>query len=308
MTGMKKHPLLSVIMTVYNGEAFLQETLDGVFAQTFTDFELVAVNNASTDGTQALLDAVTDKRLRIVQAPVHGSFGDGIRLAYEHARGKYIAVQDADDVSLPERFAREVAALEADLSVGLVSSAYEYIDQYGTHLGFGYAPVDQATLVDTFQTSNPLTHSTFMYRKTAADDVGGYPAEYAYGPDFALVIRMLKAGWKVRVLEDVLLKWRQHVGQASLVSTLNVTRALDALRLYGEARDLQGVSPAAARLGARNLVKCKMQYAMALLGEARWDEGLTHLAAGIAANPLYGSAYLGYQFCRKVGLLAPAEP
>ena len=119
---MAQVPKLSVIMTVYNGEAFLQETLDAVWAQTYRDFELVVVNNGCTDGTQDILDAVDDERLRVIQAPQHGSFGDGIRMAYNHTKGRYLAVQDGDDIPLPDRFAKQVAALDADLSLGLVSS------------------------------------------------------------------------------------------------------------------------------------------------------------------------------------------
>ena len=218
-------PRLSVITTVYNGEAFLQETLSAVLAQTFTDFEWVVVNNGCTDGTQAILDGAGDTRLRVIQAPSHGTFGDGIRLAYENAKGEFVAVQDADDVPMADRFAQQIAAFEQDETLGLVSSAFEDIDQDGKHLSFTRPPLELQGLVDAFQTTNPLAHSTYMYRKAASDAVGGYPDQFAYGPDFALVIRLIKAGWGVRVLEDVLLKLRQHVGQASLAPALSVTRA-----------------------------------------------------------------------------------
>ncbi|MBL4613378.1 MAG: glycosyltransferase, partial [Magnetovibrio sp.] len=196
-------------MTVFNGAKYLQETLDAVWAQSFTGFELVVVNNGSTDGTQVILDSVNDHRLRIIQAPHHGTFGDGIRLAYQNAKGKYIAVQDGDDVPMVDRFAKQVAALDADKSLGLVSSAFEDIDQDGYHLGTTNPPTVMQDMLDAMQTANPLAHSTYMYRKVATDAVGGYPLEYAYGPDFGLVIRLIKAGWGVRVLGDVLLKLRQ---------------------------------------------------------------------------------------------------
>lgn len=301
-------PKLSVIMTVYNGEAFLQETLDGVFAQTFADFELVVVNNGCTDGTQAILDRVGDARLRVIQAPKHGTFGDGIRLAYTNARGDYIAVQDGDDVSMPDRFAAQVAALDADTGLGLVSAAFEDIDQDGNPLGFNHPPTALADLVDAFQVSNPLAHSTYMYRRVAADAVGGYPTEYAYGPDFGLVIRLIKAGWGVRVLDDVLLKLRQHVGQASLAPTLSVTRAHDAFHLYAEAAALTGVSPSARRAGARNVTKCAIRYALALTGEGHHRAGWGRLFAALARHPLYSAVYLGYRFGRRLGLVSSGAP
>lgn len=298
---------LSVIMTVYNGEAFLQETLDAVFAQTFMDFELVVVNNGCTDGTQALLDAVNDARLRVIHNPNPGTFGDGIRLAYANAKGLFIAVQDADDVPLPDRFAQQIAAFEIDEALGLVSSAFEDIDQDGNHLGFSHPPTDVQGLVDAIQTSNPLAHSTYMYRKAAADAVGGYPDKYAYGPDFALVVRLIKAGWRVQVLDSVLLKLRQHVGQASLAPALDVTRAHDAYYLYQEASELAGVSPPARHAGMRNITKCRARYAFALMGEGRLRDGCGHLFAVLARHPLYGGAYLGYRLGRKFGLFSPTQ-
>ena len=145
-------PTLTVITTVYNGEAFFQETLDGVFAQTFTDFEWVVVNNGCTDGTQAMLDAIEDDRLRVVQNPDGKTFGEGIRVAYENAKGQYIAVQDADDVPLSDRFQAQVTALEADEKLGLVSSAYEDIDANSKPLGNHFPPSDQQGLIDALQT------------------------------------------------------------------------------------------------------------------------------------------------------------
>jgi len=292
----------SVIMTVYNGEKFLQETLDSVWAQTFTDFELVVVNNGSTDDTQAILDGSDDPRLRVVQAPKHGTFGEGIRLAYQNAKGQYIAVQDADDVPLIDRFEKQVAALDADSSLGIVCGGFEEVDVDGHHLSLMHPPSTHQELIDTFQNTNPLAHSTYMYRRVAADQVQGYPVEYAYGPDFGLVIRMLKKGWKIKVLDDVVLKQRIHGGQASVVAQFNVMRSHDALYLYGEAVKLDGVSPLARRLGARNLVKCRLLYAMALMADGRMLDGSWQMFLGLLRNPLYTMVYLGYRFCRSLGL------
>jgi len=295
-------PKLSVITTVYNGEVFLKETLDAVLNQTFADFEWVVVNNGSTDGTQAILDAVDDHRLKVIQAPKHGTFGDGIRMAYQNACGRYIAVQDADDVPLPDRLEKQTAALDADKSLAIVSGGFEEIDIDGNHLRFMYPPTTSQALVDVYQSANPLAHSTYMYRRVASDQVQGYPVEYAYGPDFGLVVRMLKRGWGIKVLDDVLLKQRIHAGQASVVAKFNVMRSHDALFLYQEAGMLENVSPSARRSGARNQVKCRLLYALALLSEGHVLDGSWEMMLGLLRNPLYGVAYLGYRFGRWVGL------
>lgn len=298
-------PTLSVIMTVYNGEDFLQEALNAVWAQTYTDFELVVVNNGSTDDTQAILDAVDDPRLRVVQAPSHGTFGDGIRLAYRQARGRYIAVHDADDESLPERFEKQIAAFEADNSLGMVFGAFQDMDQNGVVSEIHHPPRLRQDLIDAFQTHNPLAHSTYMYRRVAADQVFGYPTEYAYGPDFALVIRVMKKGWGVQVLDDVLLKLRLHPGQTSILPTFSVTRAHDALYLFREAARLDTISLKARRAGSRHIVKCMLQYALALMADGQVREGAKQVFAGLLRHPIYGLVYLAYRLGLRSGLMRP---
>lgn len=300
-------PTLSVIMTVYNGEAFLQETLDAVWAQTFTDFELVVVNNGCTDGTQDILDAVTDGRLRVLHAPSHGTFGDGIRMAYRNARGRYIAVQDADDVSLPERFAKQVAALDDDASLGIVFGAFQDMNETGVLGEVHHPPATRQGLINAFQTHNPLAHSTYMYRRVATDLVQGYPPQYAYGPDFGLVMRLMQKGWGVKVLDDIVLKLRLHPGQTSIAPKLTATRSHDALYLFKEAAQLPGVSTSARHAGRLHLAKCRILYGLALVSEARISSGLGHLGLALASHPLYGFAYLGYSFARRAGFVRSTE-
>jgi glycosyltransferase involved in cell wall biosynthesis len=296
------HPKLSIIMTVYNGEAFLRETLDAVMASTFSEWEMVIVNNVSTDGTQAILDDFDDPRIRIVYPETHGTFGDGIRLAYSNARGEYIAVQDGDDVSLPTRFAHQVAALDADPKLGLVSGWYELIDQDSVKFEERHPPETHQELIDAYQKWNPLAHSSYMYRRAASDQIDGYPVEYAYGPDFALCIRLIKAGWKVRVLPEVVLKLREHGGQTSLATNLSAMRGHDAVHLFREAYNLPGVSPNAKRLGQRYNAKRMIQYGFALMNENQWSKGIRQLISGLAHHPLYSLVYLGYRLLKILGL------
>lgn len=303
---MSEAPRLSVIMTVYNGEDFLTETLDAVWAQTFTDFELVVVNNGSTDGTQAILDDVDDDRMRVIhQTKQNATFGDGIRLAYKHARGQFIAVQDADDVSMPERFAKQVAAFDLDANLGLVIGAFQDMDKDGNLADVHCPPTERQALINAFQTHNPMAHSTYMYRREASDQVGGYPLEYAYGPDFGLAIRLIKNGWGVKVLNDVVLRLRLHAGQTSMLPTVGVTRAHDALYLFLEAAGLDSISPMARRMGGRHIAKCTVQYALALLGDGFGREGLKQLFFGLLRHPLYSLVYLGYRLSLRLGLMKP---
>ncbi len=295
---------LSVIMTVYNGERFLRKTLDAIFAQTFSDFELVVVNNSCTDGTQAILDSYEDSRLRIVhQTLAKPTFGDGIRLAYANARGEFIAVNDGDDVPFPERFERQVAALQADPKVALVSGFYTEIDEHSHYVRDCTPPCEVTGLIETYQSANPLAHSTYMYRKSVADQVGGYVEKYHYGSDFALAMALLKAGWKITVLPHNVMKIRIHSAQASQVAELSVMRAREAVELFGEAATLPGLSAQGRKLARKNGAKRLVQYGFALFEDAQRLLGMGKFIKAMFKSPLYGTGYFLFRLACYVGLM-----
>ncbi len=301
---MSSKPFLSVIMTVYNGEVFLRETLDAIFGQTFSDFELVVVNNGCTDSTQDILDSYDDPRLRVVRQTLEKpTFGDGIRLAYANARGEFIAVNDGDDVPLVERFEKQVTALKADKDLGLVSGWFEEIDENSAHLQDCAPPTDLAVLYETYQSANPLAHSTYMYRKSAADQVGGYVEKYHYGSDFALVLEMIKAGWKIKVLSEQVLKLRVHSGQASQAVDLSVMRAFEAKELFAIAATLPNLSVDARKHAKKNNTKRIIQYGFSLWAENRTGEGWKEIISALVKSPLYGSKYFLFRVGCHMGVI-----
>jgi len=117
---------VSAIMPTYNAMPYLRDAIESVLAQTFTDWELIVVNDASTDASAALLAQYTDPRIRVYRLPENAGRARARNLALQWARGKYIAPCDSDDLCLPERFAREVAYLDQHPEVGVVSSQIEY--------------------------------------------------------------------------------------------------------------------------------------------------------------------------------------
>ena len=101
---------VSVLLTTYNGADFLRETLDSVLAQRFSDFEVVVVDDASTDATPDVLAACADPRVRLLRSPRQLGVAEARNFGFSHCRGVYIAAQDHDDLSRPHRLARQVAA------------------------------------------------------------------------------------------------------------------------------------------------------------------------------------------------------
>ena len=126
-------PRVSVLMPVYNGAATLERAVDSILGQSFSDFEVLLHDDGSQDGSAALIDTLLrrDDRLRASRFAVNRGLGAAMAHLAELARGEYLAIQEQDDVSLPDRLAAEVAVLDAEPEVGLVSGIAEWVDETG---------------------------------------------------------------------------------------------------------------------------------------------------------------------------------
>ena len=166
-------PGVSVVMSAYNEERYLATAVDSILGQTFHDFELVVVDDGSTDGTPQVLARYDDPRLRVVRQPNQGltaSLIHGLSLA----RGKYIARMDADDLAYPDRLGRQAAFLDANPAVGLLGTAFDEIDAEGRVIGRRPCPTGDAALRRTLIRYNPFFHSSIMLRRGPVEAVGGY--------------------------------------------------------------------------------------------------------------------------------------
>ena len=130
-------PRLSVILPVYNGSAFLAEAMESVLNQTFRDFELLVIDDASTDGSAAVAEQFGDPRVRVIRQEANRRLPATLNHGLDLARGEWVARMDADDICHPQRFARQVAFLEAHPDHGVVGSWSEDIDEYGKPFPMG---------------------------------------------------------------------------------------------------------------------------------------------------------------------------
>ena len=208
-------PKVSVILPVYNGEADLQEAIDSVLAQTFTDFELIAINDGSRDGSGRILDALDDPRVRVVHQDNMGlalTLNRGIQLA----GGEYIARQDADDVSMPERLSRQVAFLDANPACGLLGT-WSVIRQGDQDTQRGHRhPCDKGELQMRLLFDSFFVHSSVMLRRSALTVSGPYPTDPERNPpeDFDLWLRLARTH-EIANLAEPLLIYRELPGSIS---------------------------------------------------------------------------------------------
>ena len=237
-------PLTSVVMTVFNGERFLREAIDSILSQTFSDFELLVINDGSTDGTAAILDsyARADPRVRVHHEEHKGqvdSYNRGCGLA----RGKYIALMDQDDVSMPDRLERQIRFLENHEKVGLLGGAVEGIDDQGRWVFIEQPPLEDEPIRAALRSfSFPICHPAVVMRKQAFDATGGYRAPFMPAEDYDLFYRIIE-GWSVANLPDVVLRKRIHSNQSSVRNLRQEILSLLAAHALSLARQRHAVEP-----------------------------------------------------------------
>jgi len=186
-------PRISVILPTYNGEEYLQDALQSIFAQTYSDFEVIAINDGSTDQTPEILDSVKDKRLKVIYQKNHGlalSLNIGIRAA----TGEFIARQDQDDISLPTRFEKQVEYFDNHPKCGLLGThANIWKNNQKTKRKIQH-PYDNATLQLLGLFNCRFVHSSVMARTEVMINAGMYPSDPLRNPpeDFDLWLRMMK--------------------------------------------------------------------------------------------------------------------
>jgi glycosyltransferase involved in cell wall biosynthesis len=201
--------LVSVVMRVYNGERYLRDAIESILGQTFSNFELLVVNDGSTDGTPAVLSEYRrDPRVRVIKQPNSGANAAASRGVRE-ARGTYVAIMDADDRSDPHRLAKQVAFLEQNADHVLVGSAMRIINEQGRPVAYRQYPLDDDSLRAATMIHNPFGHSTICFRRAEALACGGYTTEFDGAEDFDFNVRLRMLG-KAANLPEALVDYRVH--------------------------------------------------------------------------------------------------
>src|SRR5688572_6206385 len=154
------NPKISVIVSTYNGERYIKETIASLLSQTFGDLELIVSNDGSTDRTAEILRSFDDNRLIVVESDRNRGIANSQNHAFSLARGEYVALQDHDDLALPVRLERQLAFLEEHSNVGLVGSGCIVIDKEGQPTGGWTVPLSDIDLKWSLLIHNPFLHTS----------------------------------------------------------------------------------------------------------------------------------------------------
>jgi glycosyltransferase involved in cell wall biosynthesis len=207
-------PQVSVLVAVHNGERFVAEAIESVLAQTFGDWELVIVDDASTDSTAARLQSFDDARIVVVTRAQSRGLAAALNAGLAHCRAPLVARLDADDRCHPERLARQCARMTADSQLGALGSFVREIDVSGVPIGRRHVPVGVDNVVKTLRWRSALAHPTVMFRKALVLEVGGYRPETNRYEDYDLWLR-LAAVCRIDNVDAELLDYRVHPAQVT---------------------------------------------------------------------------------------------
>lgn len=237
-------PAISVILPVYNAAAYLRAAVESVLGQTFRDFELIAVDDGSTDGSGALLAELArlDERVRVISRPntgIVGALNDGVAAA----RADLLARMDADDAAEPGRLAAQYAHMAAEPGCAVLGTGAWLIDARGEVVGRHEPALEPERIMGHLLAGDGgvLLHPTILMRRAALDAAGGYRREYELAEDLDLYFRLLRQGAASNLAEP-LLRYRQH-GASANFSRRETQRAIVA-RIVERERAERGLTNA----------------------------------------------------------------
>ena len=280
---------ISVVMAVYNGEKYLAEAARSILDQSFRDFELIIVNDGSTDGSREIASALNDARVRLIDNPGNRGLPYSLNTGFAQAQGEYIARMDADDIAMPHRLAAQLSFMEANPQIGISGSA---IRRFGAGRGTWKPPCDDSQLKARLIWDCPFAHPTIILRrKFWMDNNLAYDIKAGGGADYRFWVSC--AGLTVLAnLPQVLLNYRLHSAQigsiGAKVQEEDATFArLDALRRH------IGIDPDAEQQ--------RLHWLLCNAGYGAPPEDVRKVADWVA---LLGQAAGGVSFCRPEHLLA----
>jgi len=217
-------PLVSIIMNVRNGAAFMREALDSVMAQTFTDWELIVWDDCSTDDSSAIVAAYADPRVRYFLSPEETPLGQARNNAIRLATGKWLAFLDQDDLWTSTKLERQIAL--ADAHTGIIYGRAVLFWPSGRKREYDQAheftPLPEGNIFsELFRSACFIAMSSAMLRRSAVEEIGAIPEYIEMAPDYYLYIAIAR-GYPARAVQEVVCWYRMHGSNLSQESRRKV--------------------------------------------------------------------------------------
>ena len=180
-------------MSVYNGAKFLDEAIDSILTQTFTDFEFIIIDDASSDDSLQVINSYKDARIVLLQNTKNLGLTKSLNIGIAKAKGKYIARMDADDISMPKRLEKQFDFMEEHLEFAFCGTRAKTINDVGDQVNFFKEPLDSNKILGTLLLKNCFFHSSITIRRDALLTVSGYDEEFIYAQDYRLYLQLFES-------------------------------------------------------------------------------------------------------------------
>lgn len=238
-------------MPVYNCELYIREAVDSILNQTFADFEFLIIDDASIDATATIIKKYNDPRIQLIEKPENSGYTNSLNYGLSIAKGEYIARMDGDDISLPERFAKQVAFLDANKDIILCGTSLCIIGTDKTII----VPETHDAIKLALLKGNSIVHPSVMFRNIKEKkSLIGYDISKEPAEDYDLWVRLLSRG-KLHNLQEVLLNYRVHNTQVSQKREKQQINSALETRL-----NILGYLNCTIELNERNLLKKIIQH------------------------------------------------
>jgi glycosyltransferase involved in cell wall biosynthesis len=232
-------PLVSVVMPVFNGEDYLKLAIDSILCQSLKEIEFIIVDDGSNDSTSQILLAYCDQRLTVISQNHRGipfALNSGLKIA----KGKYVARQDADDISILNRLEKQITFLEENPEIGLLGSFVSIIDKTGKEIKSIELPTDDVAIKAAIINENPFIHGATIYRKECVYRVGGYREIFFLSQDYDLWLRIAE-NYSVANYPLFLYKYRKNIKSVSYQYAEKKNAYMIAARVLANQRNVEGL-------------------------------------------------------------------
>jgi|TARA_B100001971_G_C18229030_1_gene562647 glycosyltransferase involved in cell wall biosynthesis len=223
---------ITVLMSVYNGDKWIKNSIDSVLSQTENNFEFIIINDGSTDNTSAILKSYNDDRIIIIDQENRGltkSLNVGLNLA----KGKYIARIDADDICMPNRLAEQKKFMEVNTDIALVGSDAILIDENDQYMGHAVYPTSHEMLIKRlkFPLCSVFPHSSIFFRRDVIKKENGYNENFIMSQDLDLYLRLI-GKYNISCIDEFLIKLRLNLSGITYSDDNQLVFGLAALISY----------------------------------------------------------------------------
>lgn len=204
---MSQRPLISVILPVYNGMPHLKQAVESIQEQSYKNFELIIVDDKSTDDSLPYIKKIKDKRVKIIRNSQNLGIARSLNIAIKSSNGKYIARMDADDISVPQRLEKQLKFLQENKSISICGSYVYLINEKGKTIGSKKNPTGDHDIKKALNFYSPIVHPTFFGKASFFNELSGYNPNFDNAEDYELLVRALNS-YKMANVPEYLLQWR----------------------------------------------------------------------------------------------------